>query len=40
MIHAKAWFPLENPGILSVPFGFIGAILRVGHFFRASSPLN
>jgi cation/acetate symporter len=22
-----AWFPLENPGILSIPLGFLGAIL-------------
>ena len=27
IIQAKAWFPLENPGILSIPLGFIGAIL-------------
>jgi cation/acetate symporter len=27
LIQQKAWFPLENPGILSVPLGFIGAIL-------------
>src|SRR6516165_7503324 len=27
LIQAKAWFPLENPGILSIPLGFIGAIL-------------
>lgn len=27
-IHApKAWFPLQNPGILSVPLGFLGAWL-------------
>jgi cation/acetate symporter len=26
LIQAKAWFPLENPGILSIPLGFIGAI--------------
>src|ERR1700726_77085 len=26
-IQAKAWFPLENPGILSIPLGFIGAIV-------------
>ena len=25
-IQAKAWFPLENPGILSIPLGFISAI--------------
>ena len=24
---AKSWFPLENPGILSIPLGFIGAII-------------
>ena len=27
LIHAKAWFPLENPGILSIPLGFIGAFI-------------
>src|SRR6516225_3187024 len=27
LIQAKAWFPLENPGILSIPMGFIGAIV-------------
>jgi len=27
MIQAKAWFPLENPGIVSVPLGFLGAII-------------
>jgi len=27
LIQAKAIFPLENPGILSIPLGFIGAIL-------------
>ncbi len=27
LIQAKAWFPLENPGILSVPLGFAGAII-------------
>jgi len=26
LIQAKAWFPLENPGILSIPIGFLGAI--------------
>src|ERR1700758_1730390 len=26
-IQAKPWFPLENPAILSVPLGFLGAIL-------------
>jgi cation/acetate symporter len=26
LIQAKAWFPLENPGILSIPLGFLGAI--------------
>jgi cation/acetate symporter len=26
-IQAKPWFPLENPGILSVPLGFLGAII-------------
>src|SRR5450755_89629 len=27
LIQAKALFPLENPGIVSIPLGFIGAIL-------------
>jgi len=27
LIQAKAWFPLENPGILSIPLGFIAAFL-------------
>jgi cation/acetate symporter len=27
LIQAKAWFPLENPGILSIPAGFLGAII-------------
>ncbi|MBV8049638.1 MAG: cation/acetate symporter ActP [Acidobacteriaceae bacterium] len=27
LIQAKAIFPLENPGILSIPLGFVGAIL-------------
>src|SRR5205823_3568307 len=27
LIQAKAWFPLENPGILSIPLGFIAAII-------------
>src|SRR5215471_19243052 len=27
LIQAPAWFPLENPGILSIPLGFIGAFL-------------
>jgi cation/acetate symporter len=31
LIQANAWFPLENPGILSVPLGFLGAF--VGTFF-------
>jgi len=26
LIQAKAWFPLENPGILSIPLGFVAAI--------------
>ena len=26
LIQAKAWFPLENPGILSIPLGFLGAM--------------
>jgi cation/acetate symporter len=27
LIQAQAWFPLENPGLLSVPLGFAGAIV-------------
>ena len=27
LIQAKAWFPLENPGILSIPLGFLGAFV-------------
>ncbi len=27
MIQARAWFPLENPGILSIPLGFLGAFM-------------
>ncbi len=27
LIQAKAWFPLENPGIVSIPVGFLAAIL-------------
>ena len=27
LIQAKPWFPLENPGIVSVPLGFIAAFL-------------
>jgi len=27
LIQAKAWFPLENPGIVSVPIGFLAAII-------------
>jgi cation/acetate symporter len=27
LIQAKAWFPLENPGIVSVPLGFLAAII-------------
>jgi cation/acetate symporter len=27
LIQAKAWFPLENPGILSVPLGFLAAFV-------------
>ena len=25
LIHMAPWFPLENPGILSIPLGFLGA---------------
>jgi cation/acetate symporter len=27
LIQAKAWFPLQNPGILSIPPGFFGAFM-------------
>jgi len=27
LFQAKPWFPLENPGILSIPLGFVAAIL-------------
>jgi cation/acetate symporter len=27
LIQAKALFPLENPGVVSIPLGFLGAIL-------------
>src|SRR6516225_4051950 len=27
LIQAKAFFPLENPGIVSIPLGFVGALL-------------
>ena len=27
MIQHAPWFPLENPGILSIPLGFVGAII-------------
>ena len=26
-LHEKALFPLENPGLFSIPIGFLGAIL-------------
>jgi cation/acetate symporter len=26
-MHANAIFPLENPGLISIPLGFLGAIL-------------
>jgi cation/acetate symporter len=32
LIQQPAIFPLENPGILSIPLGFLGAIL--GTFLR------
>ena len=27
LIHSAPWFPLENPGIVSIPIGFLGAWL-------------
>jgi len=27
LIQGNAWFPLENPGIVSIPLGFLGAII-------------
>lgn len=26
LFQTRPWFPLENPGIVSVPLGFLGAI--------------
>jgi cation/acetate symporter len=26
LIHTRPWFPLENPGIVSIPLGFLGAV--------------
>jgi cation/acetate symporter len=42
LIQAKALFPLENPGILSVPLGFLGAILGtlLSHEPTAESKFN
>src|SRR5579883_1133574 len=37
LIQHKAIFPLENPGILSVPLGFIGAVL--GTFLGGREPV-
>jgi cation/acetate symporter len=27
LIQAAPWFPLENPGIVSIPLGFLGAVI-------------
>lgn len=27
LIHSAPWFPLENPGIVSIPLGFLGAFV-------------
>ena len=27
LIQSAPWFPLENPGILSIPIGFLGAVI-------------
>jgi cation/acetate symporter len=27
LIHSAPWFPLENPGIVSIPLGFLGAFI-------------
>jgi cation/acetate symporter len=27
LFQARPWFPLENPGIVSVPLGFLAAII-------------
>jgi cation/acetate symporter len=42
LIQAKAWFPLENPGILSIPLGFLGAIIAtwLSHEPTAESKFN
>ena len=36
LIHGQPIFPLKNPGILSIPLGFLGAI--VGTFLRREPP--
>ena len=42
LIQAKAWFPLENPGIVSVPLGFLWAIVGtlVGNEPSAEAKFN
>src|SRR5215472_8637606 len=40
LIQAQAWFPLENPGILSIPLGFLGAFLGTILSHEPSSQLR
>ena len=40
LIQAPAWFPLENPGILSIPLGFLGAFLGTVLSHEPSSQLR
>ncbi|MFI5057193.1 MAG: hypothetical protein ACHQLQ_03335 [Candidatus Acidiferrales bacterium] len=42
MIQAKTWLPLESPGILSVPLGFLAAFVGIllGNEFSAEAKLN
>jgi len=35
LIHARPWYPLENPGLLGVPIGFAAAVL--GTFLSGES---
>ncbi len=36
LIHHEPLFPLKNPGILSIPLGFLGAVL--GTLFTRAQP--
>ena len=33
-----SWFPLENPGIVSIPLGFLLGYLGIGHLARSRTP--